>query len=291
MKENNAVSRKSESQFVQVLKRFLHHKMAVFGLMVIVLLTLIAIFAPMIAPYSPLEITGFFSTAPNEDFLLGTDAVARDILSRLIYGARVSLSVGILSALCTVAIGSTLGLIAGYFGKAVDMVVMRLADIVMSFPLLILMMVLCTIIGGGILKIALIIGVLTWPTVCRLVRSNVLSIKEQDFVKSAEMSALSVPSIIFKQILPCVVGPILVNTTFSISGAILMESSLSFLGLGITAPTPSWGNMLADAQSITVLTTNWWQWIPAGICIVITVLSFNFVGDGLRDALDPRIKQ
>lgn len=291
-KKTNAPAETGEvrqpSQARQIVKRLFHHKMAVIGLFFIVLFTLMAIFAPLVAPYDPVAITGQFSAPPSAEHLLGTDAVSRDVLSRLIYGARVSLSVGLGSAICTIAIGSVLGLLAGYFGGAVDMVIMRVTDVLMSFPMIILMMVLSTIVGSGIWKVALIIGCLTWPMVCRLVRSNVMSIKEQDFIKSSITSGLSRINIIFKQILPNVVGPILVNATFSIAMAILTESSLSFLGLGITAPTPSWGNMLADTQVISIFTTMPWQWVAPGACIVITVLSFNFLGDGLRDALDPR---
>lgn len=279
---------KQNAQWRQIFKRLLRHKMAVAGAIFIILFTIVAIFAGYIAPYDPTELTYQFSTAPSAEHWLGTDAVSRDVLSRLIYGARVSLAVGLGSAVCTVVIGSVLGLLSGYFGGWVDTVIMRLTDILMSFPMIILMMVLSTIVGNGLWKVTLIIGCLTWPMVCRLVRSNVMSLKEQDFVKSSITSGLSRPNIIFKQILPNVVGPILVNATFSISMAILMESSLSFLGLGIVAPTPSWGNMLADAQAVAIFTTKPWQWVAPGICIVCTVLSFNFLGDGLRDALDPR---
>ena len=279
---------KQQSQVRQIFKRLLRHKLAVCGLVFIIVFSLIAIFAPFLAPYDPLELTYQFSTAPSAEHLLGTDGVSRDVLSRLIYGARVSLAVGLGSAVCTVVIGSVLGLLSGYFGGWVDMVIMRLTDILMSFPMIILMMVLSTIVGNGLWKVTLIIGCLTWPMVCRLVRSNVMSLKEQDFVKSSITSGLTRTNIIFKQILPNVVGPILVNATFSISMAILMESSLSFLGLGIVPPTPSWGNMLADAQAVAIFTTKPWQWVAPGICIVCTVLSFNFLGDGLRDALDPR---
>ena len=279
---------KQNSQARQIFKRLLRHKLAVCGMVFIIVFTLIAIFAPFLAPYDPMELTYQFSSAPSKDYLLGTDGVSRDVLSRLIYGARVSLAVGLGSAVCTVVIGSVLGLLSGYFGGWVDMVIMRLTDILMSFPMIILMMVLSTIVGNGLWKVTLIIGCLTWPMVCRLVRSNVMSLKEQDFVKSSITSGLSRTNIIFKQILPNVVGPILVNATFSISMAILMESSLSFLGLGIVPPTPSWGNMLADAQAVAIFTTKPWQWVAPGICIVFTVLSFNFLGDGLRDALDPR---
>ena len=279
---------KQNAQWRQIFKRLLRHKMAVGGAIFIILFTLVAIFAKYIAPFDPTELTYQFSTAPSAEHWLGTDAVSRDVLSRLIYGARVSLAVGLGSAVCTVVIGSVLGLLSGYFGGWVDTVIMRLTDILMSFPMIILMMVLSTIVGNGLWKVTLIIGCLTWPMVCRLVRSNVMSLKEQDFVKSSITSGLSRANIIFKQILPNVVGPILVNATFSISMAILMESSLSFLGLGIVAPTPSWGNMLADAQAVAIFTTKPWQWVAPGICIVCTVLSFNFLGDGLRDALDPR---
>ena len=280
--------RREHSQMRQVLRRLFRHKMAVLGLVIIVLFTLVAIFAPLIAPYDPIDLTGAFSARPSAEHPLGTDAVSRDTLSRLIYGARVSMFVGIASAFFTIAIGTVLGLLSGYYGGVVDMVIMRLSDIMQSFPMLILMMVLSVIVGSGIWKVALIIGCLTWPMCARLVRSNVMSIKEQDFVKSAITSGLSRPNIIFKQVLPNTIGPVLVNATFSIAMAILTESSLSFLGLGVTVPTPSWGNMLADAQVVSIFTTMPWQWVPPGVCIVLTVLSFNFLGDGLRDALDPR---
>ena len=280
--------KKQQSQVRQVLKRLTRHKLAMFGVVFIIFFTLVAIFAPYIAPYDPLEPTYDFNAAPSAEHWLGTDAVSRDVLSRMIYGAQVSLSVGLGSAVCTVIIGSVLGLLSGYFGGWVDLLIMRLTDILMSFPMIILMMVIATILGPGLGKVVLLNGFLTWTGVCRLVRSNVMSLKEQDFVKSSITAGLSRPSILFKELLPNVVGPILVNATFSVSMAILMESSLSFLGLGIVPPTPSWGNMLADAQAIAIFTTKPWQWVAPGICIVLTVLSFNFLGDGLRDALDPR---
>lgn len=286
--QNEKRPNKQQSQVRQILIRLFHHKMAVLGLLVIVLFTLVAVFAPLIAPYDPVALTGNFSAAPSAEHLMGTDAVSRDTLSRLIYGARVSLFVGLASAVFTITIGCVLGLLSGYYGGAVDMVIMRISDILQSFPMLILMMVLSVIVGAGIWKVALIIGCLTWPMCARLVRSNVMSIKEQDYVKSAITSGLSRRNIIFKQILPNTIGPVLVNATFSIAMAILTESSLSFLGLGVVAPTPSWGNMLADAQVVSIFTTMPWQWVPPGACIVATVLAFNFLGDGLRDALDPR---
>ncbi|QFF97617.1 ABC transporter permease [Psychrobacillus glaciei] len=279
---------KEETYFYLFRKKFFKHKLAIFGLIVFTLIVLMAIFAPIIAPYNPTAINSAFSAKPSTDYWLGTDQIGRDIFSRLVYASRISLAVGIGAVAIYVVIGTVLGAIAGYFGGWVDGAIMRMTDIFMSFPYLMVILVLVSILGPNILNIIAVIGLLGWPSVARIVRGSVLSIKEMDYVKAGVALGYTSPRIIFKHILPNCVAPIIVNATFGIASAILLESSLSFLGMGVQPPTPSWGNMLTEAQSLTVLSSQPWLWIPAGAMILLAVLSINFMGDGLRDALDPK---
>lgn len=279
-----------EGYLKTIAKRFMRNKVAMGGLVVFGLVILMAIFAPLIVNYSPYETTGFFETAPNSDFLLGTDEVGRDILSRLIYGARVSLIVGLGSVAIYIAIGTTLGLISGYFGGITDAFIMRLTEVFMSFPYFMVILVLVSLVGPSIWTVTIVLGLLGWPTVCRLVRGSVLSIKDTDFIQAAVSVGYSTPHILFKQILPNVLSPILVNATFGIANSILTEASLSFLGMGVRPPTSSWGNMLSNAQSLTVLANQPWRWVPPGIMILLAVLAINFIGDGLRDAVEGETK-
>jgi peptide/nickel transport system permease protein len=281
---------KQESYFRSVSRQFMKHKMAVAGLLVFALLLIMACFAPLLAPYDPSVIQDEFSAAPSGKYWLGTDQVGRDVLSRLIYASRISLSIGLGSVAIYVAIGTVVGAIAGYYGGKVDMIINRVIDVFMSFPHLMVILVLVTIIGPGLSNIVLVLGLLGWPSVARLVRGSVLSIKQMEFVKAAQALGLSKRQIIFHEILPNAMSPLLVNATFGAATAILSESSLSFLGMGVQPPTASWGNMLTAAQSITTLQSEPWLWIPAGLMIVFTVLAINFVGDGVRDALDPKRK-
>lgn len=272
----------------QFARRFRKHKLAMAGLVALGLLAVCAIFAPLIAPYSQTELTDAFEAAPSWHHPLGTDQVGRDQLSRLIYGARVSLSVGIGSVLISSVIGTVLGLVAGYFGRWVDGVVMRLTDIFMSFPYIMLILVVASIVGPGLTNIILILGLLGWPAVARLVRGSVLAIKQTDYVKASVALGYRTPRILFRHILPNAMAPILIYATSGVAGAILDEAALSFLGLGVQPPAASWGNMLASAQTLTVLTSEPWLWVPPGVLMIVSVLSVNFIGDALRDALDPR---
>ncbi|WP_462409755.1 oligopeptide ABC transporter permease [Neobacillus sp. Marseille-QA0830] len=277
-----------ESYLQMVVRRFKKHKLAVIGLVVMVVLALMAIFAPLIAPYSPYKVNDVFSAPPSSAHWLGTDQVGRDILSRLIYAARVSLMVGVGAVAISVSVGTVLGLLAGYYGGKVDMVIMRLTDVFMSFPHLMLILVVVSVVGPSLINIIIVIGILYWTGVARLVRGSVLQVKQLDYVKASVVLGLKTPRILFQHILPNVMAPILVNGTFGIAAAIIIEASLSFLGLGVQPPIASWGNMLTDAQSLTVLSSQPWVWVPPGLLIMITVLSVNFIGDGLRDALDPK---
>lgn len=277
-----------ESYIKAVAHRFFKHKLAVAGVAVMVILAVCAILAPVIAPQNPYKVTNVFGGAPSAQHILGTDKVGRDVLSRLIYGARVSLIVGVGAVSISAIIGTTLGLVSGYAGGWLDMVIMRLTDMFMSFPQMMLIMVIVSIVGPKLSNLIIVLGFLGWPAIARLVRGSTLSVKESDYIKSTVVLGFKTPRILFMHILPNILAPVLVNITFGIANAIIMEASLSFLGLGVQPPTASWGNMLTDAQSISVLTSQQWLWIPPGMMIIISVLAVNFIGDGLRDALDPK---
>lgn len=266
--------------------RFKKHKLAVAGLFVLSVLFLLALFAPLIAPYAPNEVTGGFSKPPSSEFILGTDQVGRDVFSRLLYGTRVSILVGFAATAVSTVIGVILGLISGYFGGWLDMVIMRFTDMVMSFPYILLVLVSAAIFGPGLLNIILILGFVDWPGVARLVRGNVLSIREHNFVKADIVAGLPGRYILFSEILPNTVAPVLIYATSVVAMSILDEAALSFLGMGIKSPQASLGNMLNGAESLSVLTSKPWLWIPPGVVIILLVISINFIGDALRDAFD-----
>jgi peptide/nickel transport system permease protein len=249
-----------------------------------------AVFAPILSPYDPtLTDPSHFQEGPSADHWLGTDLAGRDILSRVIYGARVSLSVGVVSVSIAVAIAIILGSLAGFYGGGVDNAIMRFTDIMMNFPDLLLIMTVVSVVGPSIFNVMAVIGLLGWTGMTRLIRGQILSIREWDFVLAARATGVPNRRIMFIHILPNTLAPVLVAATFGVAGAILTEAGLSFLGLGVLPPTSSWGNMLTAAESISALQERWWVWIPPGTMILVTVLAINFVGDGLRDALDPRM--
>lgn len=272
------------------LRAFLRHRLALSGAVVVGVIVLIALLAPLVATRSPNAIDLFaVNQGPTRAHILGTDQVGRDVFSRLVFGARVSLSVGIFSVMIYTAIGTVLGAVSGYYGGLVDGAVQRFTDTVMCFPSLVIIMAAVAIVGPSVYNIIILIGVLTWPGICRIVRGEFLSLREKEFVEAAHAVGASDGRIIFRHILPNAVAPVVVAATFGVAAAILTEAGLSFLGLGVQPPTPSWGNMVNTAQSATVLKEMPWLWIPAGVMIALAVLSINFIGDGLRDALDPRV--
>ncbi|MGA9946539.1 MAG: oligopeptide ABC transporter permease [Candidatus Cybelea sp.] len=285
--------------------RLRRHKLAIAGLVVLTLMILAAIFAKQLAPFDPNAIDNvnwqgtplppcFQDGTLCGGHSLGTDEVGRDLLSRLLFGARISLTVGLFAVLMEVLIGTSLGAIAGYYGGWVDYALMRVTDVFLSIPLLPLLLVLTAIVAASSTKAALsfgviviIIGALSWPTVARLVRASFLSLREREFAEAARAVGNSDRRIIFRHLLPNAVAPIVVQATLDIAGVIITESTLSFLGFGIQPPTASWGNMLANAQSN--LSIAWWAAVFPGLCILVTVLAINYIGDGLRDALDPNM--
>lgn len=277
----------NETYMQTVMRRFRAHHLAKISLVILVVVGLATLFAPVVAPYDPDAIVGTFSGAPCKEFILGTDQIGRDVFSRLLYATRISLLVGILATVISTVIGVVLGLIAGYFGGVADMLLMRFTDMVMSFPYILLVLVAAAIFKPGLWSIILILGFVDWPGVARLVRGNVLSLRETNFVKGNVVAGMPLRHILFSEILPNTVAPILVYATSVMAISMLDEAALSFLGMGVQPPMASLGNMLNGAQSITVLTSQPWLWLPPGIMIVVLVVSINFVGDALRDAFDP----
>ena len=277
----------SESYLQTVFRRFKRHKLALISLVIVVILGLAALFAPIIAPYDPNEMAGPFSGAPGKGFLLGTDQIGRDVFSRLLYAMRISLLVGIMATLISTVIGVILGLIAGYLGGVADMLIMRFTDMVMSFPYILLVLVAAAIFKPGLWSIILILGFVDWPGIARLVRGNVLNLRETNFIKGNLVAGMPLRHILFSEILPNTVAPILVYATSVLALSMLDEAALSFLGMGVQPPTASLGNMLNGAESLTVLTKQPWLWVPPGVVIVVLVMAINFIGDALRDALDP----
>ncbi|MCE7985965.1 MAG: ABC transporter permease [Caldilinea sp. CFX5] len=271
-------------------QRFRQHRLAMIGLGVLVLLIIMAVTAPVISPHDPYSLSArAIKKPPSFEHILGTDTAGRDGWARLVYASRVSLSVGVVSVSIYLVIATILGSLAGYYGGRVDDVIMRLTDIVLCFPELIIIITVVSVVGASIYNVMLVIGLLGWPGLARLVRAQMLSLREQQFVEAARCLGIPTRRIIFRHILPNVVPYILVAATFGVAGAILTEAGLSFLGLGVQPPTPSWGNMLSGAQNLTILERYVWIWLPPGLMIGISVLAINFIGDGLRDALDPRM--
>lgn len=281
----------SKKPSAQIWDRFKRHKIGLLGTGIIIFFLFIAIFADVLAPYDPNYIDMFsFQLPPSSKHLLGTDIVGRDVLSRLIHASRISLSVGLIAVSLYVVVGTLLGSIAGYFGGPLDAIIMRIADAVLSFPVLPLVIVLVSIAGNRIINIVLVIAFVEWPQVARIVRGEILSLKQSEFVEAAILTGERPISIIMSQLIPNCIAPLVVASTFGIANAILLEAGLSFLGLGVQPPNASWGSMLIDAQSITTLSYMPWLWLPPGLCIFLSVMSINFIGDALRDAIDPRLK-
>lgn len=280
--------RRSESAGRRALRQFLRHRAALAGLLMLGAIAFAAMVVPFIYNVDP-DITdlaiGF--QPPGPDHLLGTDRIGRDLLARLLYAGRVSLSVGVAAALFATLLGLVIGLIAGMFGGWIDALLMRVTDTVLAIPTLIAIAIVVSIVGTGLEIVVLFIGLFSWPEAARVVRSVVLSLREQDFVMAARALGATNGQIIRKHLIFHALAPLTVTGTFTVAIALLTEASLSYLGIGVKPPQPSWGNMLYDAQQLFILRDFPWYWLPPGLAIFVTVLAVNLVGDGLRDALDP----
>ncbi len=255
------------------------------GAFIVLFFIIVAIFAPFIAPFNPaLTNLNEVFTAPNSTYLFGTDALGRDVFSRVVYGARISLFVGFIAVGISVIIGVVLGMIAGYYGRIVDSIIMRFTDIMLCFPSFFLILAVIAFLKPSIINVIVVIGVTGWMGVARLVRAEVMSVKNREYILASRLQGLSHIKIMFKHILPNVLSPVFVTATLGVASAILLESSLSFLGLGVLPPTPSWGNILTEGQNNII--NAWWLSLFPGIAIVLTALGYNLLGEGLRDALD-----
>jgi len=262
---------------------------ALAGFVVLILIILSAVLAPAIAPYDPIEQnTQAIRQGPSSDHLFGTDTFGRDVFSRVIYGGRHSLPVGLVAVGIAGIVGVITGLSAGYYGRWVDTVTMRFVDMMLAFPGILLAMAIVAILGSSLFNLMLAVGISSIPEYTRVVRSSVLSAREMEYVTAARVSGATNRSIMLGHILPNVLPPIIVLATLGIAGAIILGSTLSFLGLGIQPPTPEWGNMMSDGR--TMMRHYWWVSFFPGLAIMLTVLSINLLGDGLRDALDPRLR-
>lgn len=276
----------------QAMKKFIRNKRAMTGLAVVALLTLSVLLLPLVLdlePYTTDREAGF-NQPPSAAHIFGTDDVGRDLFVRVLYGGRTSLFVGITATIISVLIGIPLGLIAGYFRGIAESIIMRTADAFMSFPSMVLILVLVAVFGPSILTVTVVIGVLGWTSIAKLIYGNVLSIREREYIEAARAVGQRTGPILFSEVLPNAIPPVWANLSFRVAGAVLTESSLSFLGMGVQTPQASWGNIIFAAQNLLVLTARPWVWLPPGICIILVVIGFNFIGEGVRDALDPKTR-
>ena len=274
------------------LRAFGRHRLAMAGLGAIIAFYVVALLAPLVAPFDPLfqgDLLTDRLAGPSWAHPLGTDQFARDILSRVLYGARVSLTIGLLAVSISVTLGTLLGATAGYLGGWVDTVIMRFVDLVISFPALVLLISIIALFQPSIFLIVIVLGLTQWPNTTRIVRSEVLSLREREFIEAGRALGYSRRRIILRHLIPNTMAPIIVAATLGIGDTIVLEAGLSFLGLGVQSPTPSWGSMVADGRNN--LLGAWWIATFPGLAIVFTVLSFNLIGDGLRDAIDPRLRR
>jgi len=273
------------------MKRLFKQKKVAFGIIMISMMLLLALFAGVFSTHDPYET----NLSPEERLqppsfkhLFGTDDLGRDVFARIAYGGRISISVGFIAVIISLAIGIFLGALSGYYGGKTDWFIMRLVEVMMCIPTIFLILMILAFLGPSIKNVMIVIGLTSWPGLVRLVRAEFLTLRERDYVLAAKVCGASDMRIIFRHILPNALNPIWVNTTLRVGGAILVESTLSFLGLGVQIPTPSWGNILTTG--IHYVDSAWWLMTFPGLFILITVLSFNLVGEGLRDALDPRLR-
>lgn len=279
----------SSSLMKKNIRKFLNNRLAMIGLIFMLILLFMCVFAPLFTSYDA-ETVDFTAmrAAPSREHIFGTDRLGRDIFARILYGGRVSILVGVAGAFSGSLIGMVLGSIAGYFGGKTDALLVRISELFQTFPQMVLILIMVAVLGQGLGNLLIIFSLTGWMPTFRMVRNEFLSLKEETYVKVCEAFGMSKMSIMFGQILPNVMSPVIVATTVNVAGFILQEASLSFLGVGVPTTIPTWGNILNAAKSIDVVTNYWWLWLIPGLVITIFVLAVNFFGDGLRDVLDPK---
>ncbi|WP_211184345.1 oligopeptide ABC transporter permease [Paenibacillus lemnae] len=293
-------AKQPDSPWRIAIRRFTRNRLAVIGLLILVVMVLFCVVGPWFSPYDLLEydVKNKKNLAPNAEHWLGTDKLGRDTLLRLMLAGRISLLVGLVATAISILIGATLGALAGFYRRFADTIIMRIADVFMALPTLPILIIMGAILSDlkvepkhRVYFLMLILGVLGWTTIARLVRGQILTLREQEFMQATEALGLRDRRKIFRHLMPNTIPIIIVTATLGVAGAIIAESALSFLGIGVVPPTPSWGNMITSANSLIDFRRRPWLWIPPGMCILITVVAINLIGDGLRDALDPKMKK
>ncbi len=282
---------RSDSQWARAWRDFRKNRLAVLGLYLMLALYLATLLGAYLTPYEPNLIQDIAATRhlpPSLDHWMGTDKFGRDVFTRALYGARISLSIGFIAVAISVTLGTAVGAVSGYFRGWVDTVLMRFVDVLISFPRLVLLIAVIALFEPSIFLVVVVLGLTLWPSTARIVRGEVLSLREREFIQAAYALGLSAPRIILRHIVPNVMGPVIVAATLGLGNIILIEAGLSFLGMGVQPPTASWGNMIEDGREYLVQA--WWAATFPGLAIVATVVAFNLIGDGLRDALDPRLR-
>lgn len=280
---------KQKSMMRKNLEKIARNKLALIGFAMVVFIILICVAAPLLTRFDPKKVDySAVLQSPNQTHWLGTDRLGRDVFSRILYGGRMSIFIGVVSAFAGALIGVVMGGIAGYFGGKIDALFVRFSEVVLTFPSMILILILVSFMGQGVWNLILIFAVTGWMTPFRVIRGEFLSLREETYVEVSKSFGISDLSIAFKQILPNAISPIIAATPMNVASRILSEAGLSYLGVGVPAQTPTWGNILNAAKSIDVIANYWWLWVAPGVMICIFVLGINFLGDGLRDVLDPK---
>ncbi len=280
------------SYWGQVFHRLSQNKLAMASLIVLVIIVLACIFVPIITEVEMYTINmGMRQQAPSAQYPLGTDDVGRDLFTRLFYGGRISLGVALAVTVLECIVGVILGTIAGYFGGVIDSIIMRVSEMVMCFPFLMICITLQAVFGNSISTLIIVLVALSWPSIARIVRGQILTLRETEYMEACRALGISDFRQMFRHLLPNVLAYVIVYGTLGMASVILTETSLSFLGLGVSPPTPTWGNMIQAARDLIVLQDKWWYWIPPGVCIFLSVMCFNLLGDGLRDAIDPKLQK
>jgi len=283
---------RNQSYWGEVFFRLRKNKMAMLSLYILVAIILLCIIIPIISPYE-IQTTNLAGKdqSPNSKHLLGTDLIGRDLFTRLFYAGRISLGVALAVVAIECVIGVVLGSLSGFYGGIIDAVIMRIAEIFMSFPFMIITITIVAVFGNSIFTLILVLALLSWPSIARIVRGQILSLREMEYMEACEALGISDIRRIFRHLLPNVLAYVIVYATLGMASVILVETSLSFLGLGVSPPTPTWGNMIQEARNMLIIQHKWWYWIPPGIAIFISVMCFNILGDGMRDAIDPKMKR
>lgn len=281
-----------QSYWTGVWYRLKKNHMAMVSLVLLSLIVLACVFVPVISPYS-MESTSMAEREmpPSSAHWFGTDNIGRDLFTRLFYAGRISLGIALAVTAVQCIIGVVLGSLAGFYGGLIDAVISRLCEVFLSFPFLMMCIVIAAVFGNSIPTLIFTLAVLSWPSIARIVRGQILTLREQEYMEACEALGISDRRRIFRHLLPNVLAYVIVYATLGMANAILTETSLSFLGLGVSPPTPTWGNMIQAAQNLLVIQNKWWYWIPPGVSIFLSVMCFNLLGDGLRDAIDPKMKR